>query len=65
MKHVLSTLGVGPEALFSTLGRTAARGVDALVLARRNEKWLEDLVANMDRGILEVHNAEMWRNNFV
>jgi len=60
VKHVLSTLGVGPEALFSTLGRTAARGVDALVLARRNEKWLEDLVANMDRGILEVHNAEMW-----
>lgn len=24
--HVLKTLGVGPEALFSTLGRTAARG---------------------------------------
>ena len=60
VNYVLTTLNVGAEALFSTLGRTAARGVDALVLARRNEKWLNELAANMDRGILEVHNAEMW-----
>ena len=26
-------MGVGPEALFSTLGRTAARGVETLVKA--------------------------------
>jgi [NiFe] hydrogenase large subunit/hydrogenase large subunit len=58
--HVLGTLGVGPEALFSTLGRTAARGVDCLMLARKSELWLNQLADNMGRGILEVHNAEKW-----
>lgn len=28
--QVLAALGTGPEALFSTLGRTAARGIEAL-----------------------------------
>jgi [NiFe] hydrogenase large subunit/hydrogenase large subunit len=60
VKHVLSTLGVGPEALFSTLGRTAARGVDCLMMARMNEKWVADLANNMGRGIYETHNAEKW-----
>ncbi|TYO99340.1 [NiFe] hydrogenase large subunit/hydrogenase large subunit [Geothermobacter ehrlichii] len=58
--HVLKTLGVGPEALFSTLGRTAARGVDCLMLARMNEKWLMQLADNMGRGIYETHNPEKW-----
>lgn len=60
VKHVLSTLGVGAEALFSTLGRTAARGVDCLMMARMNETWLNQLADNMGRGILEVHNGEKW-----
>lgn len=58
--HVLKTLGVGPEALFSTLGRTAARGVDCLMLAQKNELWLQQLTDNMGRGILAVHNDEKW-----
>jgi len=58
--HVLKTLGVGAEALFSTLGRTAARGVDCLMLAQKTELWLHQLTDNMGRGILEVHNAEKW-----
>jgi Ni,Fe-hydrogenase I large subunit len=58
--HVLNTLGVGVEALFSTLGRTAARGVDCLMLAQKTELWLKQLTDNMGRGILEVHNAEKW-----
>ncbi|BCR06882.1 hydrogenase 2 large subunit [Desulfuromonas versatilis] len=57
---VLAKLGVGPEALFSTLGRTAARGVDCLVLAQKNELWLNQLADNMGRGILETHNNEKW-----
>jgi len=60
VKFVLGQLGVGPEVLFSTLGRTAARGVDCLMLARMNEKWLQDLTNNMGRGIYEVHNKEKW-----
>ncbi|MHB1397982.1 MAG: nickel-dependent hydrogenase large subunit [Trichloromonadaceae bacterium] len=60
VEFVLGKLGVGPEALFSTLGRTAARGIETLLFARKNEEWLAQLVDNMGRGILEVHNGEKW-----
>lgn len=33
VNYVLETLGVGPEALFSTLGRTAARCIETVVYA--------------------------------
>jgi len=57
---VLNKLGVGPAALFSTLGRTAARGIETLLLAQKNELWLQQLTDNMGRGNLEVHNGEKW-----
>jgi len=57
---VLAKLGVGPEALFSTLGRTAARGIETLVLAQKSEVWLDQLADNMGRGILETFNDERW-----
>ncbi|HAD04665.1 MAG: hydrogenase [Desulfuromonadales bacterium GWD2_61_12] len=57
---VLGKLGVGAGALFSTLGRTAARGVDALIMARKNEVWLQQLADNMGRGIYETFNKEKW-----
>ncbi|MDT8423830.1 MAG: nickel-dependent hydrogenase large subunit [Desulfuromonadales bacterium] len=60
VNFVLKTLGAPASALFSTLGRTAARGVDALVLAQKNEEWLLQLADNMGRGILDMHNGEMW-----
>ncbi|HXK12871.1 MAG TPA: nickel-dependent hydrogenase large subunit [Vicinamibacteria bacterium] len=44
---VLGKLNVGPAALFSTLGRVAARGIETLVLAERIEGWLDELAANM------------------
>jgi len=57
---VLNALGAPKTALFSTLGRTAARAIDCLVLAQKNESWLNELAANMGRGILEVHNGDKW-----
>jgi len=60
VKYVLGQLGVGAGALFSTLGRTAARGIDCLMMARMNEKWVTDLANNMGRGIYETHNSEKW-----
>ena len=39
----LSTLGAGPEALISTLGRHAARALEAKVLADRMEGWLDEI----------------------
>ena len=57
---VLDSLGVGPEVLFSTLGRTAARGVETMVLAERSLEVLDDLIANIATGDLAIHNGAKW-----
>lgn len=53
-------LGGGQEALFSTLGRTVARAVEAQVVAARLEGWLGDLVANLATGDLAVTDLTRW-----
>ena len=57
---VLAQLGVGPEALFSTLGRTAARGIETQVLAEHSLTLLDRLTANIGGGDLEIHNGYRW-----
>jgi Ni,Fe-hydrogenase I large subunit len=57
---VLKQLGAGPEALFSTLGRTAARGIETLIVAEQLNAWVDELAENMARGDLQVHNGEKW-----
>jgi len=57
---VLQKLNVGPEALFSTLGRVAARGIETLVLAERMDGWLDELAANMGRRELRIHDSSKW-----
>ena len=57
---VLKTLGVGPAALFSTLGRVAARGIETQVMATELLAWHDQLVANIKRGDLRIHNGERW-----
>jgi Ni,Fe-hydrogenase I large subunit len=57
---VLSALDVGPEALFSTLGRTAARGVETLLIAERMATWIDELEANMNAGDTTIHNGVRW-----
>jgi [NiFe] hydrogenase large subunit len=44
---VLQKLDVPVEALFSTLGRTAARGIETLVIGQKIEGWIMDLVENI------------------
>ncbi|GFO68464.1 hydrogenase 2 large subunit [Geomonas limicola] len=56
----LKKLGVGPEALFSTLGRTAARGIDCLLVAEALPTWLDQLVDNIGKGDLRAHAGEKW-----
>jgi hydrogenase large subunit len=56
---VLAKLEVGPEALFSTLGRVAARGIETLLLAERMEGWLDELTENMASD-LRIHDNEKW-----
>ena len=53
-------LGVGPEALFSTLGRVAARGIETQVLAEKMDDWVDALAANMASGELRIHDNSKW-----
>lgn len=57
---VLKELNVGPEALFSTLGRVAARGIETWVVAEAALEWLNDLITNIKSGDLRVHNGIRW-----
>ncbi len=60
VNDVLSKLGVGVPALFSTLGRVAARGVETLVIAEQMGPWLDQLAANLSSGNLAIHNRAKW-----
>jgi Ni,Fe-hydrogenase I large subunit len=57
---VLAKLSVGPEALFSTLGRTAARGIETSVVVAQLPVYLDKLTDNMKSGDLAIHNNEKW-----
>jgi [NiFe] hydrogenase large subunit len=46
---VLKALNVGPEFLFSTLGRTAARGIETLIIANEVEGWVAELQGQIAR----------------
>jgi hydrogenase large subunit len=58
--EVLGKLGVGPAALFSTLGRTAARGIETMLLADRMDVWLNELIARIKGGESATFNGERW-----
>jgi Ni,Fe-hydrogenase I large subunit len=56
----LATLQVGPQALFSTLGRVAARAIETSLLAHRLGVWLGELEQNLKRGDLAVADVSLW-----
>ncbi|MBP6844157.1 MAG: nickel-dependent hydrogenase large subunit [Kofleriaceae bacterium] len=56
----LAKLGVGPEALFSTLGRVAARGLETQLLVDKLGDWVDELAGNMDKGDLRIHDSDRW-----
>jgi [NiFe] hydrogenase large subunit/hydrogenase large subunit len=60
VSEVLGRLGVGPAALFSTLGRTAARGMETVMLARRMGTWFDQLIANVRAGNTTTFNGDKW-----
>jgi Ni,Fe-hydrogenase I large subunit len=57
---VLGQLKVGPEALFSTLGRIAARCIETVLLAEKIDDWVDALAANMGSGDLRIHDNSKW-----
>ncbi len=56
----LKALDVPITALFSTLGRTAARGLECQWAAHRMRKYYDELVANIKAGDLATANVEKW-----
>jgi len=57
---VLQKLGVGPEVLFSTLGRIAARCVETVVLAEKLNEWTMELASNIASGDYRTHEVTHW-----
>jgi hydrogenase large subunit len=60
VKAVMDTLDVGPAALFSTLGRVAARGMETVLLARRLSHWYDSLVSRIKGGDTQTFNKDKW-----
>ena len=60
VEMVLKTLDVPVTALFSTLGRTAARGLECSWAAQKLKMYQERLVANVKAGNLATANTAKW-----
>lgn len=59
----LAKLKAPPSALFSTLGRLAARALETQLLANRLVGWIEELGNNLASGNVRIHNGEKWDPN--
>uniref|UniRef100_UPI003593AAA5 nickel-dependent hydrogenase large subunit n=1 Tax=Thiocapsa sp. TaxID=2024551 RepID=UPI003593AAA5 len=57
---VLTDLGLPLEAIFSTLGRTAARGLEASWAAHKMRYFQDKLVANIKAGDSATANVDNW-----
>ncbi len=58
--YALKTLDLPIEAMYSTLGRTAARTLETKIIADQMAGWLDALVANIKSGDVTVQNASKW-----
>ena len=56
----LKKLNVPVAALFSTLGRTAARGLETLLVAAWAQEFYASLISNIKNGDARMHNGEKW-----
>ncbi len=56
----LKRLDLPLSALYSTLGRTAARTLETKIFADAMRGWYDTLVANIEAGDLETHNETLW-----
>jgi hydrogenase large subunit len=56
----LNKLDVPISALFSTLGRTAARTLESKIFADAMQGWYNQLVANIKAGDVRTFNEKLW-----
>jgi len=60
VNKTLSTLQIPITALFSTLGRTAARTLETKIIADTMQRWYDNLIANIKAGDLKTFNETLW-----
>jgi len=60
VEMTLKKLEVEPRALFSTLGRTAARTLETKIVADAMQGWYDQLVANIRAGDTRTFNETLW-----
>ncbi len=58
--YALKKLDIPVEALFSTLGRTAARGLESVLLADWGLEFYDKLINNIKNGDTRMSNMEKW-----
>lgn len=56
----LKTLDVPVTALFSTLGRTAARTLETKIFVDAMDGWYNQLMANIKKGDVRTFNEKLW-----
>lgn len=57
---LLGTMGLPFEAIFSTLGRTAARALESEYCCRLQKHFFDKLIANIKAGDESTANVEKW-----
>jgi hydrogenase large subunit len=60
VNYTLKTLDVPIGALFSTLGRTAARTLETKIFADNMQGWYDKLMANIKKGDVRTFNDKLW-----
>jgi hydrogenase large subunit len=60
LTFVLKTLDIPVSALFSTLGRTAARGLECQWAAQKMSYFMDKLIANVKAGDTATANVDRW-----
>ncbi|HET9986797.1 MAG TPA: nickel-dependent hydrogenase large subunit [Longimicrobiales bacterium] len=58
--EALGKLKAPPTALFSTLGRTAARGIETVIVAKQLGVWYDQLVGRIKAGDVATFNGDKW-----
>ncbi len=58
--QALTQLDLPLTAMFSTLGRTAARTLESKIIVDQMMIWYDNLIANIRSGDLSVHNEAKW-----
>jgi len=60
VQSTLTKLDIPIEALFSTIGRTAARTLESKIVADNMQTWYDNLVTNIRAGDTQTFNDQLW-----